>query len=81
MRPDPTDGPVPFDPGPRPRHSGRAALLGVLGISLIMIGSMLVAMLQAPVVRPKVVVTGFVLIAVGFVLSLVAWLCRHLGSK
>jgi hypothetical protein len=59
-----------------PRHSGRAALLGVLGIALIMIGSILIAMLQAPVVRPRVVATGFVLIPAGFVLLAIAWFAR-----
>jgi hypothetical protein len=81
MPSDPPESPAPSDPTAGPRHSGRAALLGVLGIALMMIGSMLVAMLQAPVVRPRVVVTGFVLIPAGLVLSIVAWLCRHPGPS
>lgn len=52
-------------------------LIGVLGIALIMIGGMLVAMLQAPVVRPRVIVTGFVLIAAGLVLMVIAWHFRQ----
>jgi hypothetical protein len=52
-------------------------LIGVVGIALIMIGGMLVAMLQAPVVRPRVIVTGFVLIAAGMVLMVIAWLGRR----
>lgn len=55
-------------------------LIGLLGVALIMIGIMLVAMLQAPVVRPRVIVTGFVLIAIGLVLLPIAWLRRrHAG--
>lgn len=76
MRCDLGDSPVDSDPA-RPRHAGRAVIVGVLGIALIMIGVMLVAMLQAPVVRPRVIVTGFVLIALGLALLPVAWLGRR----
>lgn len=51
-------------------------MIGVLGIALIMIGVMLVAMLDAPVVRTRAVVTGFVLIAAGLVLLRIAWVDR-----
>lgn len=60
----------------RRRYSGRAALVGVLGIAVILIGSMLVAMLDAPVLRLRAVIAGFVLIAAGIALLLVAWLSR-----
>lgn len=60
----------------RRRYSGRAALVGVLGVALILIGSMLVAMLDAPVVRLRAVIAGFVLIAAGIALLLIAWLGR-----
>jgi hypothetical protein len=59
------------------RYAGRAALVGVLGIALIMIGIMLVALLQAPVVWPGVIITGFVSIGGGLALLLVAWRGRH----
>lgn len=65
------------DPAARPRHAGWAALVAVLGIAFIFIGLMLLAMLQAPVVRPKIIVTGAVLIAGGLVLLPVAWLGRR----
>ena len=68
---------APADPGARPRYAGRAVLLGVLGIALIVIGTMMVAMLQAPVVRPRVIVTGFVLIGVGLILLPLAWMGRR----
>jgi hypothetical protein len=59
------------------RYAGWATLVGVLGIALIMIGIMLVAMLQATVVRPGVVITGFVLIGGGLALLPVAWRGRR----
>lgn len=62
------------EPAERPRHAGWAALVGVLGLVFVLIGAMLLAMLQAPVVRPKIIVTGAVLIAGGLVLLPVAWL-------
>ena len=65
------------DPHARPRHAGWAALVGVLGVAFVFIGAMLVAMLQAPVVRPRIIVTGAVLIAGGLVLLPVAWLGRR----
>lgn len=51
-------------------------MIGVLGIALIMIGVMLVATLDAPVVRTRTVVSGFVLIAAGLVLLPIAWIGR-----
>ncbi|HSU68091.1 MAG TPA: hypothetical protein VLJ39_14535 [Tepidisphaeraceae bacterium] len=64
-------------PEPSPRHAGWAALVGVLGIALIMIGVILVAMLDAPVVRHRIVITGFVLVFCGLLLLPVAWFGRH----
>jgi hypothetical protein len=69
--PVPRDAPVPM------RHSGWAALMAVLGIVFVMIGVMLVAMIQAPVVPPRIVVTGFALIAFGLLLLPVAWFGRR----
>jgi hypothetical protein len=74
---EPAQAPAQPDLPAPARHAGRAVLIGVLGIALIMIGGMLVAMLQAPVVRPRVIVTGFVLLASGFLLLSVAWRYRR----
>jgi hypothetical protein len=52
-------------------------IVGVLGIALMLIGLMLIAMLQAPVVRPRIVITGFVLLGIGGALMPVAWLGRR----
>ena len=77
MRPGNRQPLQPPDPAARPRHAGWAALVAVLGVVFILTGVMLVAMLQAPVVRTRIVVTGVVLIAGGLVLLPVAWLGRR----
>lgn len=59
------------------RHAGWAVLVGMLGAAFIMIGVVLVAMLQAPSVQRRAVVTGFVLIACGLLLLPLAWRGRH----
>ena len=61
---------------PPRRHPGWAARVGVLGIAFLLIGLVLVLMIQAPGVRHRVVVTGWVLIAAGALLLPVAWLGR-----
>ena len=61
----------------RPRQPGWAVLVGVLGVALFLIGAVLLAMLQAPVVRPRVIVTAWVLMASGIILLPVAWLGRR----
>jgi uncharacterized membrane protein YdcZ (DUF606 family) len=68
---------VPPDPSTRPRHAGWAALVGVLGVVFVFTGMMLLATLQAPVVRPRIIITAAVLIAGGLVLLPVAWLGRR----
>lgn len=77
---EPTAAPprcAPAGPADRPRHAGWAALAGMLGAAFLVMGVTLVAMLQAPVVRPRVVAAGLVLIAGGLVLLAVAWLGRR----
>ena len=75
-------GDPPTDPNrDRPRHPGWAVLVGLLGIVLVFIGAMLIAMLDAPVVRPRVIFTGFVLIVAGLLLLPVAWLGRHRNGQ
>ncbi|HXE55725.1 MAG TPA: hypothetical protein VN541_22065 [Tepidisphaeraceae bacterium] len=65
------------DRNARPRQPGWAVLIGVLGVALFLIGAVLIAMLQAPVVRHRVIVTAWVLMASGIILLPVAWLGRR----
>lgn len=76
---DPAEDQIPrrADVDAHPRHPGWAVLIGVLALVFVIIGVTLIAMMQAPVGRRRVVVTGFVLIAAGLVLLPVAWLGRH----
>ena len=67
----------PLDPAARPRHAGWAALVATLGAVFICTGAILIAMLQAPVVQPKIIVAAIVLMAGGLVLLPVAWLGRR----
>jgi hypothetical protein len=65
---------VPGEPG---RYAGWATLVGILGIAMMMIGIMLVAMAQAPAAPRRTVIGGFVMLASGFLLLVVAWLGRR----
>jgi uncharacterized membrane protein HdeD (DUF308 family) len=80
---DPIENPIPprANRAEHPRHPGWAVLVGVLGIVFVIIGVTLIGMSQAPVARPRVVVTGFVLIVAGLVLLPVAWLGRRHGGS
>ena len=51
-------------------------LTGVLGVACLMIGLIMLAMLQAPMVRERVIVTAVVFIAAGIILLPVAWMKR-----
>jgi len=59
------------------RYAGWAMLVGVVGIAVMMIGIMLVAMAQAPSAPQRTVISGFVMLASGFLLLVVAWLGRR----
>jgi hypothetical protein len=59
------------------RYSGWALLVGVAGIAVMMIGIMLIAMVQAPAAPHRTVISGFVMLASGFLLLVVAWLGRR----
>ena len=52
-------------------------LVGVVGIATMMIGVMLIAMAQAPAAPQRTVISGFVMLASGFLLLVVAWLGRR----
>jgi len=69
--------PPQTDRNARPRQPGWAVLIGVLGVALFLIGAVLLAMLQAPVVRHRVIVTAWILMASGIILLPVAWLGRR----
>jgi hypothetical protein len=58
------------------RYSGWALLLGLLGVCLLLIGFVLGAMLQAPVVPPHTVLISIALIGSGIILLVIAWLGR-----
>jgi hypothetical protein len=58
------------------RQPGWVLLTGVLGASCLMIGLIMLAMLQAPAVRPKVIATSVVFIAAGILLLPVVWMKR-----
>jgi len=51
-------------------------LCGMTGLACLMIGLMMFAMIQAPAVRHRVIVTSLAFIAAGLLLVPVAWLKR-----
>jgi len=61
---------------PARRQPGWVLLTGVLGAACLMIGLIMLAMIQAPMVRQRVTVTAVVFIAAGIVLLPVAWMKR-----
>jgi hypothetical protein len=61
--------------GPQ-RQPGWVLLTGVLGAACLMIGLIMLAMIQAPAVRPQVIATAVVFIAAGVLLLPVAWMKR-----
>lgn len=66
---------------PSVRQPGWVLLLGVLGVACLMMGLIMLAMLQAPVVRWGVILTSRVYIAAGLVLFSVAWFNRRRRHK
>jgi len=51
-------------------------LCAMIGIACLIIGLMMLAMLQAPVVRPRVILTSLAFIAAGIMLVPIAWMKR-----
>jgi hypothetical protein len=73
---------VPRKSGPSrltARQPGWVLIVGMFGGACLFIGLMMIAMLQAPSVRPRVIVTACALIAAGIILLPVAWMKRCRG--
>lgn len=61
------------------RQPGWVVLVGVLATACLVIGLLMLAMLQAPVLRRGVIVTGCAFVTAGVLLMLVAWFSRRRG--
>src|SRR4051812_20773310 len=62
---------------PKPlRQPGWVVLCGLMGVSCLLIGLMMLAMIQAPSERPQVILTSLMFVGAGVVLLPIAWMKR-----